>query len=492
MSEYDDNQKEPAPPKVGPHGTDIFKGGPNVKYIGGGKIDTSEWFNTKHVILDGEVENRIDVGELEKQIKDQDIWFCAAPFQMFYTSTKGELAPCSWADEALAPNIRKMGLKEYFQHDETLNRMRLEMITPGSDLHTCKWVCANCRVQESTYGRSRRQASMKIQTNDPGIWPGIADSVRKFKETGIGDISNRIFEMQVKAFGNKCNLDCYMCIPFDSSTRLNTMRKDDFADDEIFHDSMKFDIEVLKDEPLERIIGEIADLAPYIYNLKLIGGEPLVMKKFFKLLQAIVDTGHAKDMMVKYQTNMASFDIARSERLMEMIPEFRHFEFTVSLDGYGKYNDYIRRRSNFDEIVNNIDTVNKFGNVSVNVNGTISFLSVLRFYELIDWVKENKEKFQMFNWSNIRGPAKLCANVLPKPIKESLIPKYEGFPDIQNVLKESNHGHDYQETFRYLLKMDRNYSKTKWAANLFDVYPELKEYYIGDDLHKKLDEQGLL
>ena len=43
--------------------------------------------------------------------------------------------------------------------------------------------------------------------------------------------------------------------------------------------------------------------------------------------------------------------------------------------------------------------------------------------------------FDQINWSNIRGPEKLLASMLPAPIKEKLIPKYEGFPDIQQLLR---------------------------------------------------------
>jgi len=142
----------------------------------------------------------------------------------------------------------------------------------------------------------------------------------------------------------------------------------------------------------------------------------------------------------------------------------------------GKYNNYIRRRSNWDKIVANIDTVLEYPNVNVNINGTISFLSVLRFYRLIEWAKSN-DKIEQVNWSNIRGPEKLCANVLPQELKDELIPKYEGFPDIQNVLKEDNGGLHHQDTIDYLLKMDKHYTGTKWEYHLFDTYPELEKYH---------------
>jgi len=69
------------------------------------------------------------------------------------------------------------------------------------------------------------------------------------------------------------------------------------------------------------------------------------------------------------------------------------------------------------------------------------------------------------------------ANVLPIELKEKLIPKYEGFSDIQNILKEDNGGLDYQDSLNYLIMMDNYYLGTKWELHLFDVYPELERYH---------------
>ena len=111
---------------------------------------------------------------------------------------------------------------------------------------------------------------------------------------------------------------------------------------------------------------------------------------------------------------------------------------------------------------------------------------------MIDWFNDNHDLFNQINWSNIRGPAKLCANVLPKELKEKMIPFYEGFSDIQNILREDNIGAstdvsyagktlNYQDTLDYLLMIDKRYEGTKWEMNLFEVFPELEEYHTPKD-----------
>ena len=56
-------------------------------------------------------------------------------------------------------------------------------------------------------------------------------------------------------------------------------------------------------------------------------------------------------------------------------------------------------------------------------------------------------------------------------IKKVLIP---GIRDIQGI--------NIQDTLQYLLKQDKFYEGTKWESHLFEVFPELEEFY--DPMYK--------
>ena len=446
----------------------MTKGGPGDAYLGDGNIDTSSWF-----------ENLPETSNLSSEIKNGEIWFCSAPFQMLYCNTLGELMPCSWAAEKYGSNIENTDLTDWFINDPLMNDLRSEMTSKDDfNKQAINKICGNCIKQEKLYGRSRRQASLKIQSNDRSLWPRIEAAVQEFKDTGVGSMQHRVFEVQLKIYGNKCNLDCYMCHPYDSNIRHDTLDSVEHIDQDVFDPKYmilgQYAYDRAKELDLNKITEQIAVVAPYIWNLKLIGGEPLVMKSYYKLLDAIVATGHAKDIKIKYQTNLSALGIDRF-KIVDYFDKFRFFEVTVSLDGIGKVNDYIRRRGNFDVIVDNIKQLKKYDNVTVNLNGTISFLSVLRFYELIQWIENHEELFDQVNWSNIRKPEKLCANNLPLDLKQKLIPMYDGWPDIQNVLREESE-YDYSDAIDYLLMNDKYYEGTKWEMHLFDVFPELIPY----------------
>ena len=74
-----------------------------------------------------------------------------------------------------------------------------------------------------------------------------------------------------------------------------------------------------------------------------------------------------------------------------------------------------------------------------------------------------------------------------KKIKDDLIIKYKKLPDIVAALeKKPDPDVNIQDTFQYLLQQDRYYIGTKWESHLFDVFPELKEFY--DPNYKSPDE----
>ena len=107
----------------------------------------------------------------------------------------------------------------------------------------------------------------------------------------------------------------------------------------------------------------------------------------------------------------------------------------------------------------------------------VSFLSVLRFYEVPEYVKNNPDIFQM-NWAMLETPRSLRPNNLPEELKKELIPKYKEWPDIVAALERPpEKDFNIQEVFAYLLKQDKYYEGTKWEMHLFDVFPELEKYY---------------
>ena len=183
---------------------------------------------------------------------------------------------------------------------------------------------------------------------------------------------------------------------------------------------------------------------------------------------------------------MAKLGIGK-HRVVDFIPHFKKFFFTASIDSMGDAIEYCRRRTKWDELLQNIITVKKFPNVVVDVNSVMGFLSILRYYEFLEFMEDNKDLIDPIpSVYCLEYPPHLQVRNLPQKIKDDLIPKYEKWPDIQAMLKQPNDGFgttaQRQQTFKYLLTQDEFYKGTKHEKNLFEVFPELEEYYKPEEL----------
>jgi organic radical activating enzyme len=464
----------------------LTKGGPGDRSAPG-FVNTEAWWQK----LDDEgKEVAAKEGSIVQQAKNKDIYFCTIPFTQIYSELDGQYQACCFGEPS-GVSVEEVPLKEWMENSDYMNDLRREMTTVGSDLKAVDKWCQRCRGDEARYGRSRRTNCMKIHTNDPNFWNKIEKQATKFRDTGEFTLkgAGRIFEVQLKIYGSECNLDCYMCLHDNSTTRMQVAKKGVWNTKVFGEQSPERDArnaQVMKDKT-EGVTEQIVAIAQYIKSIKIIGGEPLIMKKHYEMLDKLIETGHSKHIRIKYQTNLTKTK-AGKHNIFNYIPHFDRVTVVASVDGIGKTIEYMRRRTDWQEVVDNIDLVKKHPNVVVDFNGLVSFLSVMRFYEIIDWCKENPVINQL-NWAFVEHPRHLRANNLPEKIKQALIPKYKDWPDIIAALEMPNDSDvDIQNIFDYLLRADEFYKGTKWEMNLFEVFPELEEFYIKKEITSEQEE----
>ena len=96
------------------------------------------------------------------------------------------------------------------------------------------------------------------------------------------------------------------------------------------------------------------------------------MKKQYEMLKALIDSGDSKEIIIKFQTNMTK--MARGKHnIFKYIPKFKKVYMVASVDGIGKTIEYMRRRTDWPELVDNIEQVKKYPNAVVDFNGLVSF-----------------------------------------------------------------------------------------------------------------------
>lgn len=423
---------------------------------------------------------------IRQQIEDKDIFFCFMPWTMVYSEVTGNWQTCCHAAEQWEMNVENTTPEEWMKSDYQ-NALRDEMLNPNTDFKVINKVCRRCRKEEELYGESRRLRKLRNNWRGNNYYKeDILKAVELYKVTGEYEFEYPILETQMKIFGMQCNLDCHMCHPRHSTTRQKTQLEDGLLSPEIYDhrkhvDGVQEYVDfVMKDRSIGQL-EQLEKLAPYTCMVKIIGGEPLVMKKQYEYMQMLIRTGYSKQIEVKYQTNMTKLGDGK-HKVIDLIPHFQRFTFTASLDSMGEAIEYCRRRTKWDEVLDNIKTVTEFPNVRVNVNAVMGFLSILRFYEFLEWHKDNydliEEKLSVYA---LEYPQHFQVRNLPQKIKDDLIPKYKDWPDLQAMLKQPSDQYGTEEalqkTLKYFLDGDEYYKGTKYELNLFDVFPELEEFY---------------
>lgn len=413
---------------------------------------------------------------------DRDNFFCISPWTMVYAHDNGKYGPCNFAVPDENMGVDNTSITEWMQSDK-MNQLRSEMLDPNSDHKLVNQVCQKCKFDEKRYNWSRRLDTTTQAKKKKDYWDIITRCVELSKAAGYYDFDERILELQLRVFGSKCNLDCYMCHHFSSTTRQKMAYDKGVWNDTVWYDmdrskklSMTANLDKVDDNV---VINQMIELAPYVKTLKIIGGEPLVMKQYYSVLDRLVQSGESKNIIIKYQTNLTKLKNGK-HNFLNYITHFKKVLITVSIDAVGKYNDYIRRRSLFQEIEDNIEACSKYDNVVINLNSTLSVPGILRFHEIDEYTKNNPHIRGNSHWL-IKDPKQLRINNLPKPLKDKLIPYYKDNPKYADVVKAlelpEEADANFDEICNYLMKGDEAYRGTRWEMELFDVFPELEEYY---------------
>ena len=392
-------------------------------------------------------------GIIEK-IKNDEVWFCPQLFRHVYTHVDGYYAPCCVAT-TLPYHSSEVGIMDHMNSD-IMSEIRYAMMTSKDDpiLHG---YCTACKKSEKDYGHSERTRKLKQFEDD-------LDKLLEIVKTGEIKFKRRQIDFQLRTFGNQCNLDCLMCVPVNSSTKLRQHKKFNHLHMLSFY---KDDLDWNDKNDYSKIETEVLNLVEHIDTWQVQGGEPFVMKKHYELLDKIIATGHAKNIGLEFHTNGTVLK-SGNHRMIDYLKEFNNVACIISIDGYGINNDYIRRRSNWDQIVENINELRKLENVRVEIFSTLSLLSVINFHVLREWCKKMDLPLESHI---VYTPSELHCKNLPENVKKLVA---ERNPDEKHLLKAlqlpQNEG-EFNKALKYCHEVDRQYNN---ALELFNVFPELE------------------
>lgn len=388
--------------------------------------------------------------------------FCIAPWVQAVVRNSGIINPCCSIESTIF-KTKETSILEYYNSD-VIKDMKQKMLT-GERITACEV----CYHNEKTVGRSQR---LEFNEDYKFYHEKFYNKLLEHLEYDKLDFPQRI-ELHV---GNACNLKCLTCRPQDSSAMLTeeNILKISIHDQREFNTNKKMLVEIKKAIGLDKI--KVLDLR---------GGETMLEPNIKTFLLAL-DYEKTLNIDLRLQTNGTIFN----NDWKEIFNKFKSIDLMLSVDAYGDDNHYIRYPSNWKDISQNVkefQTNKKVSNFYVNV--TVSNLNVTRLPKLFDWLIEKNIPVQLHVLSD---PKIYTLDNLPRPIIEETVKQLEIYLDsfkfersnnqlagvinhIKNILSErettlTSHWKDFCE----MIDKRDNHRQNR----IFDILPELKEYWI--------------
>lgn len=274
--------------------------------------------------------------------------FCIHPWINFTEENQG-LMLCP-RDRGLPLNIESLN---NWKHSEDHAKIRQDMLD-GKKIYNR---CGHCYEYENLGIESYRQ----YETQE---WLAKLN-IKSFED--LEKIEHPYF-YEVR-LSNKCNIKCRSCNPLHSHL--------------IEREAKEYNIvypvrSSLKYSTIERI--NIDNLSPES-RIYLTGGEPTVIDEVFEFMRRCIEQKRT-DFELTFGTNGVKF----SPTFLRLCQQFTNLNFSFSLDGYGRINDYWRWGSDWATIVKNMRLVQDEGHrISVNtVPGIYNVTNLHLLYEFLD------------------------------------------------------------------------------------------------------------
>ncbi len=383
--------------------------------------------------------------------------FCSMAWTHQFVDPTGRVKPCCRFEEGFRPpenSLSKSSFKELFE-GPWMTGVRAKMVR-GEKVDGCK----RCYEEQSAGKKSLRQ-----RYNSSGQLP-VTQSI---------DLNKPEIKWLELAISNQCNLACRMCDSryswkwFDEELAMNGWAKSPTKDS-------KIDIQ------------EVFPFIPTLMHLKFTGGEPLITKDHWALIEKLIKERDCSEIFLNYSTNCT---ISPKDAWVAMWDKFKFVEFALSFDSADKNEaEYIRWPAKFETIE---ATTRAFFKLTADpkyrliLRTTVSILNVWNLPETILWWLQNHPPrgTVVVNPTHLTHPDFLSITVLPEAAKQRVSAKFSTYMngDYPEPLKRNldyinrhmlsrDNSTKLEELSYYLAKTD-SYRKQKFT----DLYPHFNDLF---------------
>ena len=264
------------------------------------------------------------------------VWQCAAIDHGVTIFPNGKIGPCCLiAADYLKPI-------DVLSNPDRFADLRTPAASPPLGCH-------ECTLAEHYGDNSYRQVFNEQDTQAPGVQ--------------FLDIRN----------SNLCNLKCRSCGPHFSNK---------------WGDELGYEITIKRHDITEHLPYLLTDDLHWMYFT---GGEPLINRDHWDLLEELIASGRSRNIKLMYNTNMTTLKYKKTQ-IVSIWQQFAGVTVNCSIDAIGEKINYIRSGADWDTIIQNFDKLHRLSlywdKFHINLTPTVSILNIWFFAELVKFASD--------------------------------------------------------------------------------------------------------
>ena len=416
-----------------------------------------------------------DLTEKQTDLLMDSKTFCMLPWMHMHAFPDGRAYPCCLSDYwHPVGDLRKNTMEEVWNQD-AYKTMRTNMLS-GKE---CK-ECTKCYEQEQHGAFSMRNDSNRNYGHH------IAEAEQTNADGSVDDFKIRYWDVR---FSNLCNFSCRSCGPIFSSNWYNDhVQLYGKKPDVLGRDMARVEYTAGNEESM---LEQMEQHIPYLEQVYFAGGEPLIMKEHYYLLEKLIEHGKT-DVRIQYNTNFSEMRF-KDKHVYDYWKEFKNVSVGASLDAMGPQAELMRKGTKWEQTVENrFQMMAKVPHVDFYVSSTISAMNVLHVLDFHkEWTKMGLITAKDWNINICQSPEWYRPDIFPQDFKEQVItPAYEkhiawlepkdrlrratnGYKSVLSLINAQDNYKQWPEFEKQIAKLDgiRN-------ENFWETFPEYKELNV--------------
>jgi organic radical activating enzyme len=220
-------------------------------------------------------------------------------------------------------------------------------------------------------------------------------------------------------FSNLCNFSCRSCGPIFSSNWYNDHVKLYNRKPDVLGRNMARVEYTAGDE--DAMLKQMLPHIPYLEQVYFAGGEPLIMKEHYFLLEKLIEHGKT-DIRIQYNTNFSELRY-KDKHVFDYWKHFKNVSVGASLDAGGERAELMRKGTDWSQTLENRQRMmQEVPHVDFYISATVSAMNVLHVLDFHrEWTELGLIQAKDFNINLCQSPEWYRPNIFPKEFKEKVI-----------------------------------------------------------------------